>query len=954
MQVRVFGGVAACDDAGEPLDVGPAKCQLVLAALAVEAGHPVPVSRLVELVWGEEAPRTAERTLQSYVARIRRGLGADAIVRSGAAYRLDVDPDAVDVCRFERALADGDVASALDEWCGPPLAGLDAEGLAPVVDRLTESWLAATERAIAGELDADPASVVGRLTELTARHPYREELWALLMTALYRSGRQADALAAYGRAREVLVEQLGIEPGAALRELEARILRQDEDLAASPASPSGHGELTPAPQPAPSPEPTPPLPRAVPRLIGRDRERAAVVAAIEDHPLVTLTGPGGVGKTTLAVSVAHDVVGAGRPVRFVDLSGVAEDGDVARVVADGIGAADAGERDPTALVTVELTRLGAALLVLDNGEQVVDGVADLVSTVLARCPAAGVVLTSREPLELSDERVFVVPSLDADASAIELFRERSTAVGGTGDQADDADVAQLCRRLDGLPLAIELAAARTRTLTPADLLARIDADLGVLDGGRGRPERHRTLLAAVAWSHDLLEPDEQAVFRRLSVFPGAFDLRAAETIAGDDRLTPSWVDDLLDRLVRQSMLGAEATPAGVRFRLLAAMRELGAAELVDAGETESTFGRHTAWCLEEIERIGRQLAGPAEVDGVLALQERWADLRAAVDRACRADDAPLARRLIEPVANEVFLRSRSEIGDWAERILAIADGDEDLVTFGLMWAARRDLRHRDAEGFEELVRRYGAPDNPLVRHARALVVEDHQQLVGRCEEAARYLRERGHDYLADVHEIGIGRALLALGRVEEHDELVRDLVERFRRNGPPTFLLWTLGMLGYSALRQGRHAVADELFRESMTVEVPPGTHSRTRPVRARLAARTGDRARAFRILRDHASDLLERADLYESRLLCLDVVNLLVGADRGADAARLLGYVDGTGLLENPAFAAIVHDSAKAIERSVPDHDHLRTEGRRLDDRAALALVRTVAGELAEPPPTP
>src|SRR5262245_42011038 len=221
VEIRLFGGVRVIDGAGARVDLGAAKCQTLLAALALSAGSAVPVSRLVELVWGSQPPRTAGKTLQSYVTRLRKGVGVAAIVRTGAAYRLDLAPDAVDIVRFQRLLAAGDVEAALAEWTGPPLAGLEAPGLTAAVDGLVEQWLGAVELHLARGVETDPAAAIGPLTELTAEHPFREELWALLMTALYRVGRQADALAAYRRARHHLVEELGIEPGPRLRDLEA-------------------------------------------------------------------------------------------------------------------------------------------------------------------------------------------------------------------------------------------------------------------------------------------------------------------------------------------------------------------------------------------------------------------------------------------------------------------------------------------------------------------------------------------------------------------------------------------------------------------------------------------------------------------------------------------------------------------------------------------------------------
>ncbi|MDH3681375.1 MAG: winged helix-turn-helix domain-containing protein, partial [Acidimicrobiia bacterium] len=230
VQIGLLGGVTVSTGRGELVDVGPARCQLVLAALALSAGSAVPVSRLVDMVWGTEPPRTAEKTLQSYVTRLRKGLGPKSIVRTGAAYRLEVDADAIDVLRFQRRLDSGDIDGALDAWNGPPLAGLDTGGMSATVNGLIEQWLGAVEVDLDRRIETDAVSVIGTMTELTAKYPFREGLWALLMTALYRVGRQADALTAYRRAREHLVEELGVEPGPRLRELEASILGHDEHL----------------------------------------------------------------------------------------------------------------------------------------------------------------------------------------------------------------------------------------------------------------------------------------------------------------------------------------------------------------------------------------------------------------------------------------------------------------------------------------------------------------------------------------------------------------------------------------------------------------------------------------------------------------------------------------------------------------------------------------------------
>ena len=230
VRISLFDGVGVTTDEGVPVDVGPAKCQAVLAVLALSPGSVVPVTRIIELVWGDDPPRTADKTLQSYVTRLRKGLGNEAIVRVGAAYRLDVRRESVDIARFQRLLDSGDTEAALAEWTGTPLAGLDAAPLTAAVDGLVEQYLGAVEADLSRRQETDAASTIGALTELTATYPFREGLWALLMTALYRVGRQADALAAYRRARQHLVDDLGVEPGPRLRELEAMVLGQDEQL----------------------------------------------------------------------------------------------------------------------------------------------------------------------------------------------------------------------------------------------------------------------------------------------------------------------------------------------------------------------------------------------------------------------------------------------------------------------------------------------------------------------------------------------------------------------------------------------------------------------------------------------------------------------------------------------------------------------------------------------------
>ena len=646
MRIRLLGEVGVVTDQGKPVDVGPAKCRAVLAALALSTGTAVPEWRLAELVWGEDPPRTAARTLQSYVVRLRKGLGRDAIVRVGAAYRLDVPADSVDVLRFQRLIDAGEVEAALAEWTGLPLAGLVAPGLAAIVDGLAERWLVAVEAGMERRVEADAAAAIGPLTELTARYPAREGLWVLLMTALYRAGRQADALTAYRTVRRYLIEDLGVEPGPRLRELQARILGQDDRLVPAGPAAAGRGGN---------------LPPRLGRLIGREKDLEVVADALAAFPVVTLVGPGGIGKTRLALAAARR---AGTDAAWlVDLAEIASAGDVPRAVAGTLGV-----KEGPAPAIVAALRPRRMLLVLDNCEHLVDGAAELAQAIAEGCPEVRILATSRQHLGLSHgfERLIAVAPLDPGGAGAELFNERAGAVSPAFDaQAWRQAVVAICRHLDGVPLAIELAAARTTSLTPADIAGRLDDHLRLLARGRrAGAERHRTLRATVQWSYDLLSPSARRLFQQLSVFVGPFDLAATQTVAADPAIPADEVGDLLSDLAERSMLAVEPGPFSGRFRLLETMRQFAAGELASSGDAGQVAGRHARWCLGQAARIQRLLAGPDETEGAARLDELWPNYRAAFDWACSAGDLHLAYALVRPVVVEIVRRGRTEIGDW--------------------------------------------------------------------------------------------------------------------------------------------------------------------------------------------------------------------------------------------------------------------------------------------------
>ncbi len=904
IDLRLLGGVAATA-AGETVELGPPKSRTLLAALALVCGETVPVSRLVDLVWAEDPPRTAEKTLQTYVLQLRAALGSTAIERSGAGYRLALGPGCVDATRFEDHLASGDVDAALMEWTGPPLAGLDAPGLAPQAARLTERWVEATEARMARLVENAPRDAIAVLSRLTAEYPFREELWALLMTALYRAGRQAEALAAYRTARERLVEELGVEPGPRLRQVETMILTHDEGLRPVPAAPAADA--------APDANPSSRLPTRVAPLLGRRRELAEVERHLEASRVVTVTGPGGIGKTHLALTVATRAQRSYRDgVYLVDLSDRAGHDDVSRGVLEALALPEAPGQQPVETITGAL-RWRRTLLVLDNCEHVVESAAATCQALIDQCPGVQVLTTSREPLAIGAEQLVPLPPLDPAGAGTELFARRALTLDPDFELADwREDVTEICRRLDGVPLAIELAAARSRTIAPPQLLDRLQDRLRLLVGGRrDRLERHRTLRATLDWSYDLLSPAEQAVFSRLSTFSGPFDLDAAERVAAGGDLDAADVDDLVGRLVDRSLLTVETGHlAERRYRMLETIRQYAAETLTQSGEAEEAQRCHADWCMREVRQVHRLLTGPQEVAGVDRLETLWPELRTAVERALLSGQLGEVVDLVEPLAGEVLLRSRQEIGDWAERVLEACDGDGELTVFGLVWAAHRHALAQSPDAYDRLVQEHPEPDNPLVRHGRAFAHEDWEALLHLVPEAIAERRRRGQPFLAELMETDILAAYLNLGRFSELEQLAPLLTERYRTHGPPTLLNWTLMLNGYGAAFQGDHDRADHLFEQAAQIEVPARTHTPSTAVSARVAFRRGDTQEAYALLLNHVEDLLDTGNMQGVGVAAIELVRMMHHADKKDEVTQLLAYLENSPLLESPFFRGLLTES--------------------------------------------
>lgn len=677
MQFRILGPLEVAS--GDRLVSLAGAQRSLLALLLLSANEVVSADRLVEELWGEEAADSRRAALQVRISQLRKALGSDGerIVTRAPGYLVRVGREELDLYGFERLVAEADAAGpekaaavlrhALGMWRGPPLADLsDASFAQPAIRRLEELRLAAYEKRIDADLELGrQADLIGELQTLVEEYPWREHLHEQLMLALYRCGRQAEALAAYQSARRRLVEELAIEPSAPLRQLEQAILRQDAWLDRTATSaPGARTSAGAAPSPAPGPHEARNAPHNLPvqvsSFVGRERQLSEVRQLLARVRVVTLTGSGGVGKTRLALELAGCLRdGSTDGPWFVDLAPLTDPSLVAAKLAGVLGVPEQpGQSLPESLIAACRDR--QALVILDNCEHVIDHAAELADRLVRACPRMTILATSREPLGIEPEHLFRVPSLsvpspDADADpllasdAVRLFAERARQQRSdfVVDRDNASVVGAICRRLDGIPLAIELAAARLRTLPLAEIEQRLDERFRLLTGGhRTRPARQQTLQALIDWSYDLLAPEEQDMLERLSVFAGGFDLHAAEAVADAGLDTPLGVLDRVAALADKSLLGVDDAGSG-RYRMLDTVGQYAAAKLQARPENPGRAVRaaHRTHYLALAEAAAPHLIGHGQTEWLDRLELEFDNLRAAISTSLQDDDATTALRL---------------------------------------------------------------------------------------------------------------------------------------------------------------------------------------------------------------------------------------------------------------------------------------------------------------------
>ncbi|WP_433787043.1 BTAD domain-containing putative transcriptional regulator [Actinomycetospora sp. CA-101289] len=969
MEFRVLGALEIVTE-GHVLPLGGPKPRLLLAVLLARRGQVVSTDRLVDVLWADDAPATAVPTLQTHLSRLRRlletGPDGPGLENRPPGYRLAVPASAVDADRFEAGVDDARgllsrdppaarraVDAALAEWSGSAFAEFaDLDVVRAEAGRLEELRLVAHELAVDARLACGGhREVVGELEGLVDEHPLRERLWSQLMLALYRSGRPAEALRRAQQLRRLLREELGLGPTAEVRALENDILTEDPGLDRPPppvrASAGARVDLD--------------------ALVGRTEDIDVVRAQLARSRLVTLTGPGGVGKTRLA----HELVPELAPqapdgVRWIELAAVRWPEAAIAALANELDLQRRPERSLEDSIVEALRHRGLVLL-LDNCEHVLEAVAPLVSRILRWCPDVRILATSREPLGLPGEATYALAPLAVPASAaapigevrsspaVALFAARATAARHDFalDARSSAATAEICIRLDGLPLALELAAARVRSMTVAEIVERLDERFRLLAGRHTPHTRRRDLLDVVDWSHGLLDPAEQALFARLSVFAGGFTLRRAEDVCSERGLHRADVAALLSALVDKSMVVAREVEDETRFRLLQTLRAFARTQLDARPEAEAIRLAHARASLDAARAAHGELGGPRERRWIQAIDREMDDLREAFATSLALGELDVALELVTSVREFAFRTIRYEVCRWAEAVASVPEADGrplfpivlGMVAYGRF--VRGELTGAVVAGRQavESAARLGVPTTGLAERAlgNALFYR------GETEAALAAM-----DRMVDVAELSRDAGLTAhgfymrsvaatsLGDVTEARRLADLSCAAAERSGAPTARAQAAYATGLAWEREDPDR-ALRLLQESTRLAESAGNRWLRAFVRTEelsLRAARGDLAAAVAGYPDVVETWFRGGDWANQWLSLRHLFTIFTHLGRDEAAAVLHGAIDAAG-----ATTALPFAPAEA-ERVVATVDTLRNRCGTAEFDRAVARGRTLRDE--------
>lgn len=815
-----------------------ARLRALLIALALDPGRVVQKATLIDWIWGENPPADAANALQRLASRLRRALPAGVVDGQVGGYRLMVEPDSVDAVRFERLLSEARtdqnlqlLREALGLWRGTAMqdVGLqDSEAFDAVIVRLEGLRLAALEDRYEAEIRLGHGpELVTELTELVAEHPVRERLVDALMRALAGAGRSTEALMVYQRAREALADALGVDPSPELSALHVALLR---------------GEVGPRQEE----RRTSNLRAELTNFIGRDADVAAVRELVADHRLTTLIGPGGSGKTRLATETVRTLLDdLPDEVWLVELASIGAGGDVAQATLDALRLRDGllggpPDAEPTDRVIAAI-RDRQALLILDNCEHVIESAAAFAHRVLGECRRLRILATSREPLGITGEALWQVvplalPSQDADKSEIEsapavrLLWDRASAVR-KDFTADAQTLARVTRALDGMPLAIELAAARLRTMSLDQLADRLDHRFRLLTGGsRTALPRHRTLRAVIDWSWELLSDAERTVLRRLSVFSGGASLEAAERVCAGEHVDDWEVLELLTALTEKSLVvtDGDKTP---RYRMLGMVKEYAGERLVETGEAEPARQAHLAYFTELVETAEPHLRRAEQMEWMATLDADHDNITAALRGALAAGDAEWAMRMAgaagwywwlgghKTEGNELLLAASAVPGEVSDEVRAKAYA---FVTF-FVTSGRSD----PAEAAEWIRKAYEFSQSSQSRDPLLGLVAAMERLLHGPDAfvtAFEPLLASDDPWVRAVARLQLGKMRLLLGQNEhEADTYLETALTEFRAIGERWGLSFALTEAANRMAMRGEYAGACEYYEQAVAVVTEVG-----------------------------------------------------------------------------------------------------------------------------------